>query len=187
MKHLFVVCGLSALLLSSCVHSPDLNTPREVVLDKGVAGTVVTALVTYNGVPQTLQIVDNLLVCNVQEGAGGMTVSLRMELQNTAPPASDYLNSVYLRADALPVDDKEYSLSGDPTSAQSRAAKFMVWNTVLSSFVSVVPDQTTGRDNNFVVRLRKALNERQIIGTLSCSTTVNGNPVTVSGVLSIVY
>lgn len=164
------VLFLIVLCCTACVSSPDINTPREILNHNGSLSTAFGITVQYDNEEQTMEVLDNLFRCEIRQGSDGMTVSLRVELQNINPPAGNHINSLYFRANDLPVDGTFHSLSGDPTSTAAEAAKLLVLES--GRLVSVVPLQRTGSQNNFLVKIDSIEGSRRLRGLLFCSMTL---------------
>ncbi len=174
-----------ALCCTACVNSPDINTPREIITDGGSLATSFAISVKYNNNTQVMELIDNLFRCEVSESSDGTVVSLRVELQNIRPPAGNYINSVYFRADALPVDGVLHSLSGDPTTSNANAAKLLVYES--GQLLPIVPLQTTGTQDNFLVSVVRIQGQRKIQGWFICNTVLPSRTAELTGEFTIAY
>jgi hypothetical protein len=181
MKQLVIVVCLFAYL-AGCTSSPDLNTPREVINDrKEIIGTAMSISVRQDDVQQMMELIKNRFRCEISEAGTVPTVRMRIELQNIQPEFMG-VNSIYLRTDALPIDNTFHTLSGDPIEPDSDAVKL----TFLGTSVPVIPSPTA---NIFRISLRRSETERRIYGLFTCTATVPSTSGTteITGDFAITY
>lgn len=183
-----IVVSASVCLCISCTPASDLVTPRDVVLDAGTfSASGMTIAVQQNGEEQAVELLANRFFFALTTSTETPVLSMKVELQNTDVSSGDKLNSVYFRAEALPVDGKYYSLSGEPTNpTQNNAAKLVFYER--GSLVAVVPQAVQGTMDNFRVSVRSKDN-RTVGGTFLCTVVLppTNRTVVVSGSFTAKY
>lgn len=157
-----IIFLFSAFLLAACQNPLGIDTPRLYVYDDSIrpgefSAEKISFETRLNNNAQQLELVKNKFFCKLTDGAP-MYLAIRVELQNNDLSAQPAANGIFFRADSLPVDNRFYSLSGDPTNLQLPSASKIIF---LSNdkFFEKIPFRTGDANDNFLVKIERKNNK----------------------------